>query len=194
MKIITRTLIATSCLTIAMSLAAQQPSGQTTPAQTPASSDKSSSDKSSSDKSSSDKSSSDQQKPKGGTDSQAESSTGSQASQSTITSLQQLSTAASDPTTLQGKRVDLKDAKVKEVLGQDAITLTSEEPGKEILVKSLRPVESVKAGQTVSIMGLVRPIPTDPSQLGLDATASQKIQGQKFYIQARQIKSSEQQP
>jgi len=171
-----------------MSLAAQQPSGQTTPAQTPASSDKSSSDKSSSDKSSSD-----QQKPKGGTDSQTESTAGSQSSQ-TITSLQQLSTAASDPTTLQGKRVDLKDAKVKEVLGQDAITLTSDEPGKEILVKSLRPVESVKAGQTVSIMGLVRSMPTDPSQLGLDQTASQKIQGQKFYIQAREIKSSEKQP
>ena len=182
MKIITRTLIATS-LTIAMSLAAQQPPAQTSPAQAPSSSDKSSSDKSSSD----------QQKPKGGTDSQTESTAGSQSSQ-TITSLQQLSTAGSDPTSLQGKRVDLKDAKVKEVLGQDTITLTSDEPGKEILVKSQRPVESIKAGQTVSVMGLVRPMPQDPSQIGLDATAAQKIQGQKFYIQARQVKASEQQP
>ncbi len=189
MKIITKTLIATS-LTIAMSLAAQQ-QGQS-PAQTPSSSDKSSSDKStpsSSDKSSSDKSSADQQKPQGGTDSQTESSAGSQSS-STITSLQQLSTAASDPTSLQGKRVALKDAKVGQVLGQDAITLTSEEGGKEILVKSQKPFEGVKAGETVSIMGLVRPMPQDPSQLGLDSTASQKIQGQKFYIQARQVKTS----
>src|SRR4051812_19920698 len=191
MKIITKTLIATS-LTIAVSMAAQQPPAQTSPAQTsPAqssSSDKSSSDKSTS--SSSDKSSSD--KPKGGTDSQSESTAGSQSSQSsqTITSLQQLSTAASDPTSLQGKRVALKDAKVKDLIGQDALTLTSEEPGKEILVKSQKPFEGVKAGETVSIMGLIRPMPQDPSQLGLDPTAMQKLQGQKFYIQARQVKTA----
>jgi len=179
MKIITKTLIATS-LTVAMSLAAQQ---QTSPAQTPSSSDKSSSDKSSS---SSDKS-------KGGTDSQTESTAGSQSSQ-TITSLQQLSTGASDPTSLHGKRVDLKDAKVQQLIGQDALTLTSDEPGKEVFVKSQRPIGNVKAGQTVTVMGLVRPMPQDPTQLGLDQTAAQKIQGQKFYIQARQIKPSEQQP
>ena len=34
----------------------------------------------------------------------------------------------------------------------------------EILVKSQTPVESVKAGQTVSIMGSVRPMPQDPSK------------------------------
>jgi hypothetical protein len=192
MKIITKTLIATS-MTIAMSLVAQQ-SGQT-PAQAPSSSDKSSSEKSStssSDKSSS-QSSADQQKPKGGTDSQTESTAGGQSSQ-TITSLQQLSTSGtSDPTSLQGKRVDLKDAKVQQVLGQDTITITSDEPGKEILVKSQSPVESIKAGQTISVRGSIRQMPQDPSQLGLDSTASQKIQGQKFYIQARQVKASEQQ-
>ena len=174
MKLITKMLIATS-LTVAMALAAQQ--------QTPSSSDKSSSDKSSS---SSDKS-------KGGTESQTESTAGSQSSQE-ITSLQQLSTAASDPTSLQGKRVHLKDAKVQQVIGQDAVTLTSDEPGKEILVKSQRPLETtLKPGQTVTVMGSVRPMPQDLSQLGIDQTAAQKIQGQKFYIQARQVKPSEQQ-
>ena len=174
MKLITKTLIATS-LTVAMALAAQQ--------QTPSSSDKSSSDKSSS---SSDKS-------KGGTESQTESTAGSQSSQE-ITSLQQLSTAASDPTSVQGKRVHLKDAKVQQVIGQDAVTLTSDEPGKEILVKSQRPLETtLKPGQTVTVMGSVRPMPQDLSQLGIDQTAAQKIQGQKFYIQARQVKPSEQQ-
>ena len=103
------------------------------------------------------------------------------------------STAASDPASLQGRRVDLKDAKIQQVLGQDVITLTSDEPGKEVLVKSQRPVENLKAGQTVTIMGSVRPIPQDPSQLGIDQTAIQKIQGQKFYIHARQIKPSDQQ-
>src|SRR5438105_3708213 len=117
MKLITRTLIATS-LTVAMSLAAQQQSGQTSPAQTPSSSDKSSS--------SSDKSSSTADKSKGGTESQTESTAGSQSSQE-ITSLQQLSTAASDPTSVQGKRVHLKDAKVQQLIGQDALTLSSEE-------------------------------------------------------------------
>ena len=101
MKLITKTLIATS-LTVAMALAAQQ--------QTPSSSDKSSSDKSSSISSS--------EKSKGGTESQTESTAGSQSSQE-ITSLQQLSTAASDPTSLQGKRVNLKDAKVGQVIGQE---------------------------------------------------------------------------
>ena len=174
MKLITKTLIATS-LTVAMALAAQQ--------QTPSSSDKSSSDKSSS---SSDKS-------KGGTESQTESTAGSQSSQE-ITSLQQLSTAASDPTSVQGKRVHLKDAKVQQVIGQDAVTLTSDEPGKEILVKSQRPFETtLKAGQTVTVMGSVRPMPQDPSQLGIDQTAAQKLKDQKFYIQARQVKPSEQQ-
>lgn len=192
MKIITKTLIATS-LTIAMSVVAQQQSGQTSPAQTPSSSDKSSLDKSSSEKTSSDKSHQDQDKSKGGTESQTEATAGSQSSQA-ITSLQQLSTAASDPTSLQGKRVNLKDAKVQQVFGQEAFTLSSEEQGKEILVKSQRPIENVKAGQTVSIMGSVRPMPQDPSQLGLDQTAFQKLQGQKFYIQARQVKPSEQQP
>ena len=174
MKLITKTLIATS-LTVAMALAAQQ--------QTPSSSDKSSSDKSSS---SSDKS-------KGGTESQTESTAGSQSSQE-ITSLQQLSTAASDPTSVQGKRVHLKDAKVQQVIGQDAVTLSSDEPGKEILVKSQRPFETtLKAGQTVTVMGSVRPMPQDPSQLGIDQTAAQKLKDQKFYIQARQVKPSEQQ-
>ena len=176
MKLITKMLIATS-LTVAMALAAQQ--------QTPSSSDKSSSDKSSSISSS--------EKSKGGTESQTESTAGSQSSQE-ITSLQQLSTAASDPTSVQGKRVHLKDAKVQQVIGQDAVTLTSDEPGKEILVKSQRPLETtLKPGQTVTVMGSVRPMPQDLSQLGIDQTAAQKIQGQKFYIQARQVKPSEQQ-
>src|SRR5438270_5175928 len=73
MKLITKMLIATS-LTVAMALAAQQ--------QTPSSSDKSTSDKSSSISSS--------EKSKGGTESQTESTAGSQSSQE-ITSLQQLS-------------------------------------------------------------------------------------------------------
>ena len=175
MKLITKSLIATS-LTVAMSLFAQQQSG---------SSSSSSSDKSSSDKSQQ------EEKSKGGTGSQTEQSAGSQSSES-ITDLKELSTAT-DTSSLQGKRVHLKDAKVQQVFGQDALTLTSEEAaGKEILVKSQRPFENVKAGQTVSVMGSVRQMPQDPSQLGIDQTAAQKIQGQKFYIQAQRVKPSDQ--
>ena len=174
MKMITRTFIATS-LIAAISLCAQEQSAQQSQSSQSSSSDKSQQE----------------QKSKGGTGSQTEQTAGSQSSQA-ITSLQELSTAT-DATSLQGKRVHLKDAKVKQVLGQDAFTLTSETETKEVLVKSQRPVEDIKAGQTVTVSGSVSPMPQDPTQLGIDQTAAQKIQGQKFYIQARQVKPSEQQ-
>jgi len=133
---------------------------------------------------------SEQQKSQGGTGSESEQASRSQSS-GTITNLQQLS-AGSDPASFRGKRVDLKDAKVQQVLGKDAVTLTSEGAGQAVLVKSQRGIESLKAGQTVTVSGSVRPMPQNPSQLGLDQTALQKIQGQKFYIQAHEIKPSEQ--
>ena len=131
-----------------------------------------------------------QQQSQGGAGSQSEQSAGGQSSES-ITNLQQLS-SASDPSSLQGKHVDLKQAKVKQVLGKDAVTVTSEGAEQEVLVKSQRPVESLKADQTVTVSGSVRPVPQDISQLGIDQSAAQKIQGQKFYIQAQQIKPSDQ--
>jgi len=131
-----------------------------------------------------------QQQSQGGAGSQSEQSAGGQSSES-ITNLQQLS-SASDPSSLQGKHVDLKQAKIKQVLGKDAVTVTSEGAEQEVLVKSQRPVESLKADQTVTVSGSVRPVPQDISQLGIDQSAAQKIQGQKFYIQAQQIKPSDQ--
>jgi len=131
-----------------------------------------------------------QSQSQGGAGSQSEQSAGGQTSES-ITNLQQLS-SSSDPSSLQGKHVDIKQAKIKQVLGKDAVTVTSEGADQEVLVKSQRPVESLKADQTVTVSGSVRQMPQDVSQLGIDQSAAQKVQGQKFYIQARQVKPSEQ--
>ena len=125
----------------------------------------------------------------GGTASPSQQTQGSGASGS-ITNLQQLA-AGADPSTLEGKQVTLSNAKADEVVGQNLICVSSEN-GQKALVKSRQSVQSIQPGQTIKVMGTVRKMPSEPSQLGLNEQSAQKFQDQKVYIEATQITPSNQ--
>ena len=108
-----------------------------------------------------------------------------------ITDLQQLSSSA-DPATLEGKQVKLSNVKADQAIGPNAICLTSD-AGQKVLVKSQQSVQNIQPGQTVQVQGMVRKMPSDPAQLGLDQQAAQKFADQKVYIQATQIRPTNQQ-
>jgi sporulation protein YlmC with PRC-barrel domain len=127
---------------------------------------------------------------------EAAGATGSQSQQAkgktsgSVTDLQQLS-ASADPSTLEGKQVDISSAKADETIGQNLICVSSE-TGQKVLVKSRQSVQNIQPGQKVKVTGRVRKMPSDPAQLGLDQQAAQKFQDQKVYIEATQITPSNQ--
>ena len=124
----------------------------------------------------------------GGTGSQSRETRGG--ASGSITNLQQLS-AGADPSTLEGKQVTLSNAKADEVVGQNVICVSSEN-GQKALVKSPQSVQNIQPGQAVRIMGTIRKMPSEPSQLGLNEQSAQKFQDQKVYIEATQVTPSNQ--
>ena len=115
----------------------------------------------------------------GGTSSQSEQAKGR--ASGSITNLQQVS-ADSDPSMLDGRRVNISAAKVDEALGQNLISVSSDS-GQKLLVRSRQAVH-IQAGQKVNVTGILRKMPSDVTQLGLDQQGVQKFQGQKLYIEA----------
>ena len=107
-----------------------------------------------------------------------------------ITNLQQLS-ATADSSVLEGKQVNISNAKADEAIGQNVICVSSEN-GQKTLVKSRQPVQNIQPGQKVNITGALRKMPSDPAQLGLDQQTLQKFQDQKVYIEATRITPSDQ--
>jgi len=127
----------------------------------------------------------------GGSGSSSETSSGSSSGSSPITDFKKLTTSA-DPSSLEGKSVKLSEAKVKQVVGSKGLMITSSQGGEEqIFVKSSKPVESIKEGQTVSVTGTAHKVPSDPSKLGLEPEAEQQIQGKQVYVDATQVTPSE---
>ena len=129
-----------------------------------------------------------QQEGQGATGSQSQQTRGG--TSGAITNLQQLS-ASADPSRVQGQQVNISSAKADETIGQNLICVSTES-GQKALVKSRQSVQDIQPGQKVKITGTVRPMPSDPAQLGLDQQSAQKFQDQKFYIEATQVTPSNQ--
>jgi len=107
-----------------------------------------------------------------------------------ITSVQPL-TAKTDTENLEGKQVELKGAKVHEVTGTHLVSVMSDQ-GQPVYFRAEGGLEQIKAGQTVDIKGKVRKTPSESTQLGLDDTAAQKLQGQVIYVEVEEIKPANQ--
>src|SRR5439155_7271482 len=122
----------------------------------------------------------------GGTGSQVQQNQG--ATSGSITNLQQLS-ATADPSTLEGKQVNITSAKADEAIGQNLLCVSSDS-GQKALIKSRQSVQNIQPGQKVRVTGILRKMPSDPAQLGLDQQAAQKFQDQKVYIEANRITPS----
>ena len=132
----------------------------------------------------------DTEKGVGGTGSEAEEAKGTEradqrrASQP-VTSISAIS-ANREPSALNGKQVRLTGVKVQEVMEGNFAIIGSDQDRQKVLVKTPTGGPQLQAGQTINLTGTIREI-SDPTQVGLDANAAQKIQGQKVYIEAGQV-------
>ncbi|HEY0454741.1 MAG TPA: PRC-barrel domain-containing protein [Verrucomicrobiae bacterium] len=122
----------------------------------------------------------------GGTDSQSQQSSGSGSQSAAITDINAL-TSSSDPSSIEGKQVQLSGATVKEVLGEKLVTVTSQDGQQQVVVKSKESAKEFQPNQKVNVSGKAHKMPQDPSQLGIDQQAAQKLQGQQVYIEANQL-------
>jgi len=112
-------------------------------------------------------------------------STGTGGSSAPITQLSQL-TSTSDPTTLAGRQVNLSNAKVQQVLGDRLVTVSSGS-GTPIYVRTSDSTSNIKPGQTVSLTGSIKQVPQSVSDLGLDQSSAQQLQGQPIYVDANRL-------
>jgi len=117
-------------------------------------------------------------------------STGTGGSSAPITQLSQL-TSTSDPTTLAGRQVNLSDAKVQQVLGDRLLTVSSG-TGTPIYVRTSESTSQIKPGQTVSLSGSIKQVPQSITDLGLDQSSAQQLQGQPIYVDANRLTLSSQ--
>ncbi|HUR45345.1 MAG TPA: PRC-barrel domain-containing protein [Candidatus Saccharimonadales bacterium] len=130
------------------------------------------------------------QEASGATGSQSQQSSGSSSSQSasaTITDAKEL-TSGTDASSLEGKQVQLSEAKIKEVLGDKFVTITSAESQQAVGVKTKESASALKPDQKVTLTGKAHKMPQDTTQLGIDQQAAQKLQGQQVYIEATELK------
>jgi len=104
----------------------------------------------------------------------------------TITQLNQL-TANPDATALAGEPVNLQGEGVQQVVGDHVLVVGPDDGSPVIYVISAQPVVSLAPGDAVNMKGTVRAVPKNLSNLGLDQTSSQALQGQVIYVEAAEI-------
>ena len=133
----------------------------------------------------------DTEKGVGGTGSEAEEAKGTERaeqkrpSSQPVTSISAIS-ANREPSALNGRQVRLTGVKVQEVFEGNFAIIGSDQDRQKVLVKTPTGGPQLQTGQTINLTGTIREI-SDPTQVGLDANAAQKIQGQKVYIEAGQV-------
>jgi stress response protein YsnF len=110
---------------------------------------------------------------------------GAGGSSAPITQLNQL-TSTSDPTTLAGRQVNVSNAKVQQVVG-DRLLAVDSGSGTPIYVKTADSTSNIKSGQTINLTGTVKGVPQSTSDLGLDQTSAQQLQGQPIYVEAIRV-------
>ena len=94
---------------------------------------------------------------------------------------------SSDPTRLAGRPVSLSDLRVQQVFGNQVLALSRDYSTPLLYARLPQPGPIVKRGDTVSLKGTIDQVPSNPETLGLDPQASQALQGQPIYIDAKQI-------
>jgi stress response protein YsnF len=97
---------------------------------------------------------------------------------SEITQFNQLNAA---PASLEGRRVDLNNAKVQQVIGEHLIAIAPA-GGPPVFVHVTEPISGITAGQSVNVKGRVRQVPPAPSSLGFDQQSNDALQGQRIVI------------
>jgi len=105
-----------------------------------------------------------------------------------ITTPDQL-TQASDPSSMIGKQCNLTSVEVQKVIGPQLLCVgpSSSSP---IYVRTAQPITGISAGDNVMISGTVAQVPSSPSSLGFDEQSSQALQGQKVFIDAKNVSSA----
>jgi len=121
----------------------------------------------------------------GGGPSMSGQSQGAGGASAPITQLNQL-TSTSDPSTLAGRSVNLSNAKVQQVLG-DRLFSVSSGTGTPIYVKTAESTSNIRPGQTVSLNGSIKAVPQSITDLGLDQSTAQHLQGQPIYVDASSV-------
>ncbi|SRR5581483_7967140 len=107
-----------------------------------------------------------------------------------ITQWSQL-TSTPNPTTLAGQQVNLSGVKVQQLMG-DHLLAVGPDKNQPIYVQSDKPLTGIAPGDTVNLRGTVRPMPSDPSALGLDQQSASALQGQSIIIAVPEVNSQNQ--
>lgn len=100
---------------------------------------------------------------------------------------------ATDPTQFEGRQVRLSGLTVQEVIGNKVIVALpqSSQASNPLYIITQESGSDLKQGQTINIQGTVRPVPSQPESMGLDKSAAQRLQGQRFYIEATRVNTSQ---
>jgi uncharacterized protein (TIGR02271 family) len=112
------------------------------------------------------------------------------ASGGTITDLKTLA-KTTDVESMHGKMVQVSSVRVQQVLEPTLITVGGEGNQPEVCIHLQQPMESIKPGDTVSIIGTVKESSkaTDITG-GLSNTASQVLNSHRFFIEAQSCQKS----
>jgi stress response protein YsnF len=116
--------------------------------------------------------------------------TSGEGSSRAITDLETL-TSTSDPSSLVNRPVQLSEAEVQSTINNRWFSIRGE-GGDQVFVHSSQPFQNLKEGSQAQITGTLKQLPSDLSQFGLDEQAAQKLQGQKFYLEATQVSPANQ--
>lgn len=107
-----------------------------------------------------------------------------------ITQLNQLSDQQ-NVSSLYGLQVNISNVRVEQVLNDHLIMLKADN-GTKFYAHSDKPLEGVRAGQTVNLSGNIKQVPQDISQLGWEPETAQSLQGQQFVIECPKITTQQQ--
>ena len=108
----------------------------------------------------------------------------------TITDVNNLSTTT-DAASLHGRTVQFSNAKVVQLIDPSLIVVGGETGQTRVYVHLQQPVENLKAGDTVSIMGTVKQSSKATDIMGgLSSNVSQTLTAQPFFIEAQSCQKS----
>lgn len=116
--------------------------------------------------------------------------TGGQATGQPITQLNQLSDQQ-NVSSLYGQQVNISNVRVEQVMNDHLIMLKADN-GTKFYAHSDKPLQGLRAGQTVNLSGNIKQVPQDISQLGWEPETAQSLQGQQFVIECPNITPQEQ--
>jgi uncharacterized protein (TIGR02271 family) len=95
-------------------------------------------------------------------------------------------TSASDPSALAQRSVKLNNVKVERVINNRVVEIR-DDSGRSCYVRLNETMPNVKDGDTLNIVGTIKPIPSTMSDLGLGEEAKQALKGQQVFVEAQKF-------